>query len=246
MTLAQQAVQDTLGLDVGSDSETESDDPSSDLFMSSELPIAAAERLDLAKGTLLFGGNQRKLLKFSSGHRERDVLQKAQDSFSFPIMEEDLCEDRIEDILSQAQDLSMKAFVACRVAQRRVREDLRKGDLSQKSSESALAKEIEVVKKLQLEKENLTAALDTEKNKSRLEAEKNSLSKRNEELDAKVERLCALAQAAENEKSHVDQLQLSPDAKFQEVEQLTCLRSEFEKLKKDHQEYTDAIDECFH
>lgn len=247
VTLAGRSTQDISEHDQGSDSETESDDPSSALFMSAEPPTAVANRLDLAEGTLLFGGTQRKVLHFSSGHRVRSDLQKAQDSFSFLIMEEDLGQESAEEILTHAQDLSMKAFVACHVAQRRVREDLRQSELSKQSSESALSKEIKVVKKLQFEKETLATALDTEKNKSiLLEVEKNSLSKRNEELEAEVERLRALAQAAENEKSRADQLQLSLDAKWQEVEQLTCLRSEFKKLKKDHQEYTDAIDECFH
>lgn len=77
----------------------------------------AATRLVLAEGTRLFGGNKCKLLKFSSGSRERNLLQKAQDSFSFPIMEEDLGEDSAEDILTHAQDLLMKGFVACRIAQ---------------------------------------------------------------------------------------------------------------------------------
>lgn len=58
-------------------------------------------------------------------------------------------------LLNKPPQLVLKfqeAFVACHVAQRRVREDLRKGDLSRKSLESALTKEIEIVKNFNLKR----------------------------------------------------------------------------------------------
>lgn len=104
-----------------------------------------------------------------------------------------------------------------------------------------------MIKKLQIEKENLSATLAIEKSKSTsLSAEKDSLSKRNKELEAEVAQLRALAQTAEAEKSRANGLQLSLDAKCKEVEELFGMQTQFEKLKKDHQEYTNAIDECFH
>jgi hypothetical protein len=62
------------------------------------------------------------------------LLQEAGDSFGFPIMEDELAKENVEEILYQAQDLSMKSFLACRATQRRSRANLRSHQLSEKTS----------------------------------------------------------------------------------------------------------------
>ena len=44
------------------------------------------------------------------------MLKEAEDSFCFPIMEEELGQESVEDILNHAKDLSMKSFIACHAA----------------------------------------------------------------------------------------------------------------------------------
>jgi hypothetical protein len=107
----------------------------------------------------------RKVLEFCSDDRERTLLQEAGDSFGFPIMEEELSKDSAEEILYQAQDLSMKSFLACRAAQRHCCTDLHAHQLSKRTSATALIKKIEVVKTLQVEKTSLAFSLEEEKKK---------------------------------------------------------------------------------
>ena len=77
---------------------------------------------------MLFGSNRKGILGFSSGNHERKLLEKVGDSFSFPIMEEDLGKEGLDKVLTLTKDLSLKSFVACRVAERSLaaeRKDLR-------------------------------------------------------------------------------------------------------------------------
>jgi hypothetical protein len=79
-----------------------------------------------------------KVLQFCNDDRERILLQEAGDSFGFPIMEDELSQESTEEILYQAQDLSMKSFLACHVAQRQCRVDLQSWQHSGKTSATAL------------------------------------------------------------------------------------------------------------
>jgi hypothetical protein len=92
------------------------------------------------------------------------LLQEAGDSFDFPNMEDELSKESAEKFLYHAQDLSMKSFFTC-AAQRRCRAELRSRQLSEKTSVTALNKEIDVVKALQAEKTSLSSLLKYEKKK---------------------------------------------------------------------------------
>lgn len=113
----------------------------------------------------IFGDSMRKLLQFCSDDRERTLLQEAGDSFDFPNMEDELSKESAEKFLYHAQDLSMKSFFTCCAAQRRCRAELRSRQLSEKTSVTALNKEIDVVKALQAEKTSLSSSLKYEKKK---------------------------------------------------------------------------------
>ncbi|PVH62313.1 hypothetical protein PAHAL_3G264000 [Panicum hallii] len=166
---------------LSSSSETDSDRPSGGVFVSMEQPSVVAKRLGLPTMTRLFGDRKRKMLQFSSDDRERELLKEAEDSFCFPIMEEELTNESVDEILTHAQDLSMKSFIACRAAQRRCRRDLRSHQLAEQTTASALEKEIAVVKQLQDQKE-----LD--------------------EAKTEMENLWGLAASAENEKKRTEEL----------------------------------------
>jgi hypothetical protein len=133
-----------------------------------EQPSVVAKRLGLPTMTRLFGDRKRKMLQFSSDDRERELLKEAEDSFCFPIMEEELTNESVDEILTHAQDLSMKSFIACRAAQRRCRRDLRSHQLAEQTTASALEKEIAVVKQLQDQKEVLARSIACEEEKNSL------------------------------------------------------------------------------
>jgi hypothetical protein len=153
---------------LSSSSETDSDRPSGGVFVSMEQPSVVAKRLGLPTMTRLFGDRKRKMLQFSSDDRERELLKEAEDSFCFPIMEEELTNESVDEILTHAQDLSMKSFIACRAAQRRCRRDLRSHQLAEQTTASALEKEIAVVKQLQDQKEVLARSIAREEEKNSL------------------------------------------------------------------------------
>jgi hypothetical protein len=86
----------------------------------------------------IIGDSMRKVLQFCNHDREHILLQEAGDSFGFPIMEDELGQESTEEILYQAQDLSMKSYLACHVAQRQCRVDLQSWQHSGKTSATAL------------------------------------------------------------------------------------------------------------
>jgi hypothetical protein len=149
----------------GSSSETESDTRSGGVFVSSESPSVVAQCLDMKPNARIFGDSMRKVLQFCSDDRERTLLQEAGDSFGFPIMEDELGKESADEILHQAQDLSMKSFLTCRAAQQRCRADLRSWQLFEKTFATALNKKIDAVKTLQAEKVSLSSSLEAEKKK---------------------------------------------------------------------------------
>jgi hypothetical protein len=142
-----------------SSSEMENDTRSVSIFINSELPSVVVSRLGMKPNARIFGDSMRKVLQFCSDDHERTLLQEAGDSFGFPIMEDELGEESAEEIMYQAQDLSMKSFLACRAAQWRCRSDLWSHQLFEKTSTTALNKEINVVKTLQAEKVSLSSSL---------------------------------------------------------------------------------------
>ncbi|PUZ65799.1 hypothetical protein GQ55_3G253900 [Panicum hallii var. hallii] len=210
---------------LSSSSETDSDRPSGGVFVSMEQPSVVAKRLGLPTMTRLFGDRKRKMLQFSSDDRERELLKEAEDSFCFPIMEEELTNESVDEILTHAQDLSMKSFIACRAAQRRCRRDLRSHQLAEQTTASALEKEIAVVKQLQDQKEVLARSIAREE-------EKNSLAKQLDEAKTEMENLWGLAASAENEKKRTEEL-------AKELEELKDVHA---KLVTENLEYCDEIE----
>jgi hypothetical protein len=142
-----------------SSSEMENDTRSVSIFINSELPSVVVSRFVMKPNARIFRDSMRKVLQFCSDDHERTLLQEAGDSFGFPIMEDELGEESAEEIMYQAQDLSMKSFLACRAAQWRCRSDLWSHQLFEKTSTTALNKEINVVKTLQAEKVSLSSSL---------------------------------------------------------------------------------------
>ena len=57
------------------------------------------------------GGNIVKSLRFKSRDCERTLLAEAGGSFCFPLMEKELMDTGLKNILENAQDLSLKAFM---------------------------------------------------------------------------------------------------------------------------------------
>ena len=76
-------------------------------------------------------GNVVKSLRFKSQDRERTLLAAAGESFCFPLMEKDLMDTGLKNMLENAQDLSLKTFVASRCAARQLE--------AESSSKSAVA-----------------------------------------------------------------------------------------------------------
>lgn len=183
-------------------------------FVGNVDPDEAARRLDLPEGTLLFGGKFHRVLNFASGPRERALLQKASDTFSFPVMEDELGEESGEDIITHAQDLSLKAFVACRNAKRRMAKDIHILRLSARALESALKKEMKVVKTLH--------------------SEKVSLAKKNEELEIEIARLRESASEAATLRNKVETLEASLSSCTNELNTLKPAHAAF---VKEHEGY---------
>jgi hypothetical protein len=98
----------------GSLSEIESDTRSGGVFVSNESHSVVARCLSMKPNARIFGDSMHKVLQFCSDDHECTLLQEACDSFSFPIMEDELSKESVEEILYQAHDLSMKSFLACR------------------------------------------------------------------------------------------------------------------------------------
>ena len=59
-----------------------------------------------------------KSLRFESRDRERTLLAEVGESFCFPLMEKEMVETRLKNMLENAEDLSLKAFVAMRCTAR--------------------------------------------------------------------------------------------------------------------------------
>jgi hypothetical protein len=140
-----------------SSSETKNDG----VFVSNESPSVVDHCLGMKPSALIFGDNMRKVLQFCNDDRECTLLQEAGDSFGFPIMEDELGQEYAEEIIYQAQDPSMKSFLACHAAQHRCHGDLRSRHLCEKSSSTALNKLIDVVKALQAEEVSLFSSLES-------------------------------------------------------------------------------------
>jgi hypothetical protein len=66
------------------------------------------------------GGNIVKSLHFESRDRERALLAEAGESFCFLLMEKELMEIGLKNMLEDAQDLSLKAFVPARCVARQL------------------------------------------------------------------------------------------------------------------------------
>jgi len=97
-------------------------------------------------------GNVIKSLGFESGDRERTLLAAAGESFCFPLMERDLMDTRLKNMLENAQDLSLMAFMDARCAARQLKDE--------SSSKSAVA-DLEVkVATLEQEKDALQQCLE--------------------------------------------------------------------------------------
>lgn len=204
-----------------SSSRTKSDTHSCGVSISNESPIVVSRRLGMKPNTCIFGDTMRKVLQFCSDDRERTLLQEASDSFDFPIMEDELGKESSEEILYQAHDLSMKSFLACHATQHRCRADLRSRQLPEKTSTTALNKDIDVVKALQTEKTSLSSLLESEK-KNCLEVckENDELQKKNSELELQLTDLRHLVSAAEDEKKKAECLQKLYDAKGTKLNEL--------------------------
>ena len=169
--------------------------------MSTERPSIVARRLGLPTTTRLFGDRKQKLIQFARDDHERETLKEAEDSFCFPIMEEELGQENTEDILDHAKDLSMKSFLACRVAQRRCLEDQCRSRISVQASNSTLKKEIKVGKELQEQKSVLARSIAAEQKKvEQLEADKSAMAKQTDELKTELNNLWTLCSSAESEK----------------------------------------------
>jgi hypothetical protein len=189
----------------------------------------------------IFGDSMCKVLQFCSDDRERTLLQEAGDSFGFPIMEDELMKESTEEILYQAQDLSMKCFLASRAAQRQCRADLRSWQLSEQTSAIALNKEIDVVKALQAEKISLSSSLESKKKKCvEVAKEKDDLTKKNAKLELQLTELHRLASTTEIEKKKAEDLQNLYDSKVAELNELWQTHA---TLSSEHETYCDEI-EC--
>jgi hypothetical protein len=224
----------------GSLSETESNTRSGGVFVSSESPSVVARRLGMKPNARIFGDSMRKVLQFCSYDHEHTLLQEVGDSFGFPNMEDELGKESAKDILYQAQDLSMKSFLACRAAQRCCRSDLPFHQLSERTSTTTLNKEIDVVKTLQAEKVSLSSSLEAEKNKCiDIAREKDDLAKKNVELEVQLTELCHLVSSVEDKKKKVEDLQKLYDTK---VVKLADLRRSHDSLTSEHENCCDEIE----
>jgi hypothetical protein len=175
--------------------------PSCGVFISSESPSVVACCLSMSSTIHVFGDHKRKVLQFCSDDRECVLLKEVGDNFGFPIMEDELSKESAKDILSHAQDLSMKSFFACRAAQRHCRDNLHANQLSKKTFAGALSKEIKVVKTPQTQKVSLAHSLDEEKKRTLVVSEeKDKLLKRDVELEAELARLRSLSTSAKMRK----------------------------------------------
>ena len=134
-------------------------------FVSSEAPERVAHHLKLKDDTLLFGGHKKGVLGFASQGTKRKFLSKVGECFSLPIMEEQLGKEGLDNALNAVKDLSLKAFIACRVVESGLATERKDFDLKTQTTNRALEKEVEVVKTLHQEKVSLAEQLDTEKKK---------------------------------------------------------------------------------
>lgn len=93
-----------------------------------------------------------KFLRFESRDREHTLLAEAGESFCFSLMEKDLMETGLKNMLENAQDLSLKAFVAARCTARQL--------ATESSSRSAVSDLEAKVAALEQEKTALQQCLD--------------------------------------------------------------------------------------
>jgi hypothetical protein len=103
----------------GGDNSSSSSDSSS-YFVRNADPEAVATELGAKPTAVRLGDNIVKSLRFESRDHERTLLAEAGESFCFPLMEKDLMDTGLKNILENAQDLSLKAFVAARWAARQL------------------------------------------------------------------------------------------------------------------------------
>jgi len=134
----------------GNDSSSSSD--SSSYFIRNADPEAVATELGAQPTAMHLSGNVIKSLRFESGDRERTLLAAAGESFCFPLMERDLMDTRLKNMLENAQDLSLKAFMDARCAARQLKDE---------SSSKSAAADLEVkVAALEQEKATLQQCLE--------------------------------------------------------------------------------------
>jgi len=109
----------------GGSGDSSSSSDSSSYFVRDADPESVAAELGAKPTAVRLGGNIVKSLRFESRDRERTLLAAAGESFCFPLMENDLMDTGLKNILENAHDLSLKAFVASRCAARqRIRKQL--------------------------------------------------------------------------------------------------------------------------
>jgi len=115
----------------GGSGDSSSSSDSSSYFIRDADPENVAAELGAKPTAVRLGGNIVKSLRFERRDRERTLLAAAGESFCFPLMEKDLMDTGLKNILENAQDLSLKAFVSARCAARRLE--------SESSSKSSVA-----------------------------------------------------------------------------------------------------------
>ncbi|RLN28310.1 uncharacterized protein C2845_PM05G15310 [Panicum miliaceum] len=137
------------------DSEGSEDSDSGGVFVSTEDPTVVAAELNVS-GAHLVGGRAIGSLRFESGKRERRLLSEAGGSFCFPLMEKELMKSGVASMLRCAKDLSLKAFVAARCANRQL-------ETKGSSSKSRISELEEKVALLEREKLDAEEALKNER-----------------------------------------------------------------------------------